>query len=82
MRPSTLVRVRQRLGTWIGFALPPERDDDREIPAAPPPRGRNFRERERIKRKLARWRARLASMPILERRVISAALGKSGEAGL
>lgn len=36
--------------------------------------GDNFRERERLKRKAARWTAKLASMPPLERAFIRAAL--------
>lgn len=42
----------------------------------------NFRERERIKRKKARWRARLLKMPMLERMALLgtiADLGGSGE---
>lgn len=53
---------------WCNFEEPTALHDYRYL-------GRNFRERERIKRKLARWRARLEKMPILERRLISAALG-------
>jgi len=34
----------------------------------------NFRERERLKRKKARWTARLAKMPALERSVLLAAI--------
>ncbi len=36
--------------------------------------GENYRERERIKRKRLRWRARLAAMPALERRAVLAEL--------
>jgi|SRR6185369_12551816 hypothetical protein len=36
--------------------------------------GDNFRDRERIKRKLNRWRLRLAKMPPLERRLIASAI--------
>jgi hypothetical protein len=54
--------------------------------------GRNFRERERIKRKKIRWKNRLSRMPLLERRVLVATLlaevdadrsfnGKSGDSG-
>lgn len=57
---------------WCNFPEPTELHDYRFL-------GRDFRERERIKRKLARWRARLAAMPILERRLLSAAIAESGE---
>ncbi len=60
---------------WCSFGEPNELHDYRYL-------GRDFRERERIKRKLARWRARLAAMPILERRVIASALVGNGEEGL
>jgi hypothetical protein len=36
--------------------------------------GRNFRERERIKRKTQRWERKLRSMPALERHAIFAAM--------
>ncbi|MBU1746187.1 MAG: DNA adenine methylase [Chloroflexi bacterium] len=36
--------------------------------------GSNFRERERIKRKIARWRKRLQGMDVLERRALLVAL--------
>lgn len=35
MRASTVINIRRRVGSWIGYALPAERDDDR--PAVPPP---------------------------------------------
>jgi 16S rRNA G966 N2-methylase RsmD len=57
---------------WCSFAEPDALHDWRFL-------GRNFRERERIKRKLGRWRARLAAMPVLERRLIAAALAETGE---
>jgi len=38
--------------------------------------GRNFRERERIKRKMQRWKARLLKMPVLERQALLAALAE------
>lgn len=58
---------------WCSFPEPPELHDYRFL-------GDGFRERARIKKKLARWRARLAAMPILERRLLSAAIAESGVA--
>lgn len=58
---------------WCNFPEPDALHDCRFL-------GDNFRERQRIKRKLARWRARLARMPVLERRLISAALVKNDDA--
>lgn len=43
--------------------------------------GENFRERERIKRKTVRWRARLARMPLLERRALLSAIAGNAEFG-
>ena len=38
MKASTVIHIRRRLGNWIGYALPPEPDDDgRRIPDPPPP---------------------------------------------
>jgi site-specific DNA-adenine methylase len=54
---------------WMNFPEPTELHDYRYL-------GSNFRERERIKRKKARWVNRLQSMPILERRALSAALAE------
>lgn len=48
---------------WMNYPEPSELHDYRYL-------GENFRERERIKRKKARWEARLLKMPILERRAI------------
>lgn len=47
---------------WLNFD-PAELHDYRYL-------GKNFRERERIKRKRSRWRVRLALMPLLERRAM------------
>jgi 16S rRNA G966 N2-methylase RsmD len=58
---------------WCSFPEPDALHDWRWL-------GRNFRERERIKRKLARWSARLAKMPVLERRLVAAALAGNGDA--
>lgn len=48
---------------WMNFPEPFELHDYRYL-------GENFRERERIKRQQKRWRARLESMPALERYAI------------
>lgn len=40
--------------------------------------GRNFRERERIKRKKQRWVPRLENMPRLERQALLSAIADSG----
>lgn len=58
---------------WCSFPEPEALHDWRYL-------GANFRERERIKRKVARWRRRLAEMPILERRLLSAALVRADDA--
>ena len=52
---------------WSNFPEPTELHDYRYL-------GEGFRERERIKRKTTRWTARLARMPLLERRCLLAAL--------
>jgi len=52
---------------WINFAPPRALHDYSYL-------GRDFRERERIKRKRDRWRRRLAAMPELERAAIREAL--------
>jgi DNA adenine methylase len=48
---------------WSNFPEPVALHDYRYL-------GKNFRERERIKRKTNRWVTRLRSMPILERRAL------------
>jgi len=58
---------------WMNYAEPAELHDYQYL-------GESFRERERIKRKINRWVARLEKMPILERRALAAALAKVGEA--
>jgi len=57
---------------WCNFPEPTELHDYRYL-------GANFRERERIKRKKARWVNRLRSMPTLERQALSAALAEVSE---
>ena len=52
---------------WCNFDAPVELHDYRYL-------GRDFRERERIRRKQARWVARLSSMTVLERRSVESAL--------
>lgn len=52
---------------WLNFPEPLELHDYRYL-------GRGFRERERIKRKRLRWRARLESMPALERHALMATI--------
>jgi len=58
---------------WMNYPEPAELHDYRYL-------GESFRERERIKRKINRWVSRLERMPILERRALSAAIAKVGEA--
>ncbi len=52
---------------WINYPPPRELHDYAHL-------GSNFRERERIKRKTARWSRRLAEMPELERACVRRAL--------
>jgi len=52
---------------YLNFAEPATFHDHRF-------QGDSFRERERIKRKSKRWRARFAAMPPAERAVVAAAL--------
>lgn len=59
---------------WMNYPEPAELHDYQYL-------GESFRERERIKRKINRWVGRLERMPILERRALSAALAKVGDAG-
>lgn len=56
---------------WFNFEPPAELHDYRYL-------GRDFRERERIKRKKARWTARLRRMPDLERQALLAAIAETG----
>jgi DNA adenine methylase len=55
---------------WMNYPEPFELHDYRYL-------GKNFRERERIKRKQLRWRARLARMPALERYALLEAIAAS-----
>lgn len=52
---------------WMNYPKPLELHDYAHL-------GNNFRERERIKRKKARWVKRLRKMPLLERQAILAAI--------
>jgi DNA adenine methylase len=52
---------------WMNYAEPLELHDYRFL-------GQGFRERERIKRKRQRWRARLEGMPALERHALMATI--------
>lgn len=52
---------------WYNFPTPTALHDYRYL-------GRDFRERERIKRKTNRWKARLSKMPLLEKQALLAAL--------
>lgn len=55
---------------WMNYPEPAELHDYRYL-------GGDFRERERIKRKTQRWKRRLASMDLLERRALMAALSET-----
>lgn len=54
---------------WTSFPAPLALHDYRYL-------GDDYRERERIRRKVGRWRARLATMPTLERQAMLAALSE------
>lgn len=58
---------------WTSFPAPLELHDYRYL-------GDDYRERERIRRKVARWKTRLASMGTLERQAMLAALAEIGPA--
>jgi len=66
----TVNRAGTRVQEWLWMNYPPplELHDYRYL-------GRNFRERERIKRKTQRWTARLRTMPDLERYALMEAIG-------
>jgi hypothetical protein len=57
---------------WLNFPPPLELHDYRYL-------GRDFRERERIKRKIKRWKSRLSKMPDLERHAMLAAIAAIAE---
>jgi DNA adenine methylase len=54
---------------WMNYPLPTALHDYRYL-------GEDYRERERIKRKVSRWRSRLADMPLLERQALMMALSE------
>lgn len=54
---------------WMNFPEPVELHDYRYV-------GEGWRERERIKKKVSRWKARLGKMPLLERQALLAALAE------
>jgi hypothetical protein len=54
---------------WLNFPPPLELHDYRYL-------GQGFRERERIKRKRERWKAKLLRMPELERHAVLAAVSE------
>jgi DNA adenine methylase len=54
---------------WCNYPAPTALHDYRYL-------GKNFRERERIKRMTARWVNRLQAMPILQRQALQAALAQ------
>jgi len=58
---------------WMNFPAPRELHDYSFI-------GENYRERERIKRKKARWIARLLSMSDIERNALTAAIAETADA--
>jgi DNA adenine methylase len=66
-------RVRTRSGetaeekVWMNYPEPTELHDYRYL-------GESFREREKIRRKIERWKARLEQLPPLERHALLAAL--------
>lgn len=57
---------------WSNFVPPAQLHDYRYV-------GHTFRERERIKRKTQRWKARLLKMPALERQALLVALAEVTE---
>ena len=59
---------------WCNFPEPEELHDYRYL-------GRDFRERERIRRKRARWVAMLSAMPVLERAAVVSDLLASASQG-
>ncbi|MGH7983038.1 MAG: DNA adenine methylase [Candidatus Udaeobacter sp.] len=54
---------------WMNYPEPDRLHDYRFL-------GRNFRERERIHRRVQRWCRRLEKMPVLERRAVLSAIGE------
>ena len=71
---QTMTRGGKLATEWLWFNFPPpiELHDYSFL-------GKNFRERERIKRKKARWTARLQRMPALERQSLLSAIAEIAE---
>jgi DNA adenine methylase len=69
IRYQAMTRGGKPATEWVWFNFPPPvaLHDYRYL-------GKGFRERERIKRKKARWTARLGKMPVLERQSLLAAI--------
>lgn len=57
---------------WMNFAEPTALHDYRYV-------GENFRERERVKKKINRWKGKLERMPALERQALLAAIAEFEE---
>jgi hypothetical protein len=57
---------------WMNYSTPVELHDYRHL-------GNDFRERERIKKKLKGWVSRVKSMPVLERQALLSALQSVNE---
>jgi hypothetical protein len=80
IRYQAMTRGGSQATEWVWFNFPPPvaLHDYRYL-------GKNFRERERIKRKKARWTARLERMPVLERQSLLAAIedfsARTGDSG-
>jgi DNA adenine methylase len=77
-RSEKVVTLRQGMKAteclWMNYPEPVALHDYRFL-------GGDFRERERLKRISHRWKERLLRMPLLERRMLSAAIAEIGEAG-
>jgi DNA adenine methylase len=58
---------------WCNFDEPRDRHDTRYV-------GAGYRERERIQRKVRRWVAKLAALPLAERAAVLSAFGETGSA--
>lgn len=59
---------------WCNFSRPVELHDYRYL-------GSDYRERERIKKKVTRWTGKLAKMPVLERQALLAAIASTAGSG-
>lgn len=70
-----------RGGTWRTEVLWENFDDQAVTDYARPVPGRDYRERERIKKRLVRWRVRFQGMPDYERRAVLAELVRAEQGG-